>query len=316
MKKSGNVLIAAPVHEVLKAGLREAGYELMELPDITQSKAVAVIGACVGVVTSTRLQLDQTLIDAAPGLRWIARMGSGMEVIDLPYAESRGIVCMSSPEGNCNAVAEHAMGLLLGLTKRIAHSNEDLKAGQWLREENRGCELEGRCVGIIGFGHTGRAFAKKLAGFDTKVLAYDIEEIKDVPAHVQMVPDLGKIWSEVEILSFHVQIKADTHHYFNQQFLEQMKQQFILLNTSRGAVVEPDALLAGLASGKIRAAGLDVWEEEPLRKMGVESREKFEQVMRHPSVIVTPHIAGYSHESLRKMSEVLKTKILAIEIGR
>ncbi|MBS1615513.1 MAG: hydroxyacid dehydrogenase [Bacteroidetes bacterium] len=316
MNQRGMVLIAAPVHEVLRAGLRSECYELLELPDIGQEEAERVIGACVGVVTSTRLRINKALIDAAPQLCWIARMGSGMELIDVSYAEARGIVCLSSPEGNCNAVAEHAMGLLLGITKHIEESAAEVKAGQWRREENRGIELEGRCAGIIGFGHTGRAFAKKLQGFDMKILAYDPAEIKDVPGYVRMMPSLEAIWAETEILSFHVQLKADTHHYFNQQFLEQMQQRFILLNTSRGAVVGPDALLAGLESGKIRGAGLDVWEEEPLGKMSKESREKFERVLQYPGVIGTPHIAGYSHESLRKMSEVLKNKILALKIKR
>jgi D-3-phosphoglycerate dehydrogenase len=312
MSAKGKVLIAAPVHEVLREGLRAAGYTLLEMPDITQDRAAALLRDCAGVVTSTRLQLDKALIDTAPQLRWIGRMGSGMEVMDVAYAASKGIACLSSPEGNCNAVAEHALGLLLGITRRIAHSAEEVKQGLWLREENRGIELEGRCVGIIGFGHTGRAFAQKLLGFNTRILAYDIADIAEVPSHVRMCDSLEPIWEEGEILSFHVQITPETHHYLNHRFLERMQRPFFLLNTSRGAVVEPAALLAGLERGKIRGAGLDVWEEEPLGQMSAGSREKFESVLRHPGVIATPHIAGYTHESLRKMSEVLKIKILAL----
>jgi D-3-phosphoglycerate dehydrogenase len=313
MSGTGKVLIAAPVHDILREGLHAAGYEFLEAPGITQASAAALIRDCVGVVTSTRLQLDKDLIDAAPQLRWIGRMGSGMEVMDVAYAASKGIACLSSPEGNCNAVAEHALGLLLGITKRIAHSAEEVKKGLWLREENRGIELEGRCVGIIGFGHTGRAFAQKLLGFNTRVLAYDIADIEDVPSHVRMCASLEEIWAEGEILSFHVQITPQTHHYLNHAFLEKMQRPFFLLNTSRGAVVEPAALLEGLESGKILGAGLDVWEEEPLEKMSEQSREMFGAALRHPGVIATPHIAGYTHESLRKMSEVLKIKILALD---
>ncbi len=312
MSRKGNVLIAAPIHRVLRERLEAEGYVLVELPNITQTEAGKAIHDCVGIVTSTRLQIDQSLIDAAPMLRWIGRMGSGMEVIDVAYAHSKGIACLSSPEGNCNAVAEHAMGLLLGITKRINQSAEEVKRGLWQREANRGMELEGRCIGIIGMGHTGKAFAKKLAGFEMRVLGYDIEEIADVPPHVRMCRSLDEIWAEAEILSFHVQITEKTHHYLNQEFLERMQHPFILLNTSRGAVVEPEALLRGLESGKIVGAGIDVWEEEPLGKMGAVARKIFEAVIGHSGVIATPHIAGYSNESLKKMSEYLSAKILAL----
>lgn len=312
MRSLGKVLIAAPVHPVLTEGLIKAGYQLIHTLDIDQKRAPELIKSCVGVVTSTRLQLDRALIDEAPGLRWIGRMGSGMEVMDVDYAGSKGIACLSSPEGNMNAVAEHALGLLLGVTKRIVHSAEEIKNGLWLREENRGIELEGKTIGIIGFGHTGRAFARKLQAFDMRILAYDKAEIPDVPDYVTMCSSVKQIQAEAKILSFHVQIAPDTHHYLNKTFLERMQQPFILLNTSRGAVVDAAVLLEGLESGKIIGAGLDVWEEEPLSRMGPGSREIFEKVLRHPSVIVTPHIAGYSYEALEKMSRILKIKILAL----
>jgi D-3-phosphoglycerate dehydrogenase len=314
MNTNGKVLIAAPVHSVLTEGLEAAGYSLKHAIDITQTTAPALIGDCIGVVTSTRLQLDKALIDAAPGLRWIGRMGSGMEVMDVPYANSKGIACLSSPEGNMNAVAEHALGLLLGITKRIEHSAAEVKEGVWLREENRGTELEGKTIGIIGFGHTGSAFAKKLQGFDMRILAYDKEPTTEVPEYVTMCNSLEPIWSEAKILSFHVQIAPDTHHYLNKAFLERMQQPFILLNTSRGAVVDAETLLTGLEEGKITGAGIDVWEEEPLNKMRPDSRKIFEQVVKYPTVIATPHIAGYSYEALKKMSQALITKILALTV--
>jgi D-3-phosphoglycerate dehydrogenase len=312
MSINGKVLIAAPVHPVLTQGLEEAGYELIYALDIRQDTAPQLIQSCVGVITSTRLQLDKALINAAPQLRWIGRMGSGMEVIDVGYAAAKGIVCLSSPEGNMNAVAEHALGLLLGITKRIAHSAEEVKRGLWLREENRGTELEGKTIGIIGFGHTGRAFARKLQAFDMEILAYDTAVISDVPDYVTMCPSVDRIQAAAKILSFHVQIAPDTHHYLNKTFLRRMRQPFILLNTSRGTVVQTAALLEGLQSGQITGAGLDVWEEEPLSQMGPDSREIFEAVLQHPAVIATPHIAGYSYEALEKMSRILKIKILAL----
>lgn len=312
MRQKGNVLIAAPVHPVLTQGLEAAGYSLIHAVDITQDTASGLIKDCTGVVTSTRLQLDRSLIDMAPSLRWIGRMGSGLEVMDVAYATSKGIACLSSPEGNMNAVAEHALGLLLGITKRIDHSAEEVKQGLWLREENRGTELEGKTIGIIGFGHTGKALARKLQGFDMKILAYDIAAIPDVPPYVTMCSSVEQLQDAANILSFHVQIGPDTHHYLNKAFLARMRQPFILLNTSRGAVIDTAVLLEGLETGKITGAGLDVWEQEPLNKMDEEMRALLEKCLEHPAVIVTPHIAGYSHEALEKMSHVLKIKILAL----
>ena len=313
MSGKGKVLIAAPVHPVLTEALEGAGYALVHAPDIKQTGAADLLKDCTGIITSTRLMLDKALIDAAPGLRWIGRMGSGMEVMDLAYAASKGIACISSPEGNCNAVAEHALGLLLGITKRIEHSADEVKGGLWLREENRGMELEGKTIGLIGFGHTGRAFAHKLSAMDMRILAYDKLPVSDAPDYVVPCDSLEKIYAEAEILSFHVQIAPDTHHYLNRDFVARMKRPFILLNTSRGSVVDAAALAEGLRNGKVTGAGIDVWEEEPLGRMSAPIRALLEEVMRHPAAIVTPHIAGYTREALYKMSEVLKNKILAVE---
>jgi D-3-phosphoglycerate dehydrogenase len=237
-------------------------------------------------------------------------MGSGMEVIDVDYANSRGIRCYSSPEGNCNAVAEHALGLLLGLTKKIASSNEEVRQGKWLREENRGMELEGKTIGIIGFGHTGAAFAKKLAGFDMRVLAYDKYKQDLEFAGVDFCKDLELIFQEADIISFHVPLQEDTLHYFNQDFLKRMHKPFILLNTSRGQVVKTDTILEGLHLHKILAAGLDVLEEEPLEKASESFKEKLRKIQAYSNVIITPHIAGYSFEALYKMSKTLLNKIV------
>ncbi len=312
MSVGGKVLIAAPVHVVLTDALEGAGYTLERASDIKQADAAALIQDCVGIITSTKLMLDRALIDAAPGLRWIGRMGSGMEVVDVAYAASKGIACLSSPEGNCNAVAEHALGLLLGITKRIAHSAGEVKRGLWLREENRGMELEGKTIGLIGFGHTGRAFARKLSTMDMRILAYDKAPLTNTPGYVSPCENLEPILAEAEILSFHVQIAPDTHHYLNRDFVARMNRPFILLNTSRGSVVDAAALMEGMRSGKITGAGIDVWEEEPLSRMSAAKRALLEEVMRHPTAIVTPHIAGYTREALYKMSEVLRDKILGL----
>jgi D-3-phosphoglycerate dehydrogenase len=304
------VLIAAPIHPVLAEGLEAAGYELVHAPGIRQADAPAMLAGCAGVITSTRLQLDAALIDAAPGLRWIGRMGSGMEVIDVPYANARGIAAIGSPEGNANAVAEHALGLLLGVTKRIAHSAKEVGAGLWLREENRGMELEGRTIGIIGFGHTGRAFARKLQGMDMRILAYDKQAITDAPAYVTPCHDLSPIWARAEIVSFHVPMAPDTYHYFDAEFAMKLQHSVILINTSRGAVVDSSILPGLLTHRKLLGACLDVWEEEPLERMSDVQRGWLEQIVALPEVIVTPHIAGYTFEALYKMSALLLERIL------
>lgn len=304
-----NVLIAAPVDPVLTEGLTDKGYKCIYQEKITQEKAFGLVHDCVGIITSTRLMLNKELLDAAPQLKWIGRMGSGMEVIDVPYAESKGIKCVSSPEGNSNAVGEHAMGLLLSLVHRIAWSNTEVKHGLWLRDENRGFELEGKTVGIVGYGHTGRSFAKKLAGFDTTILAYDKYSPQGIPPHIKNCPSLDAIFEEADIVSFHVPLQQDTIHMFNGDFIDSMKKSFTLINTSRGAVVDTEALKRGLASGKIVGACLDVFEEEPPINMSKNQFALFNEIITLPNVLVTPHIAGYTFEALYKMSKVLLDKI-------
>lgn len=309
-KYAGKVLIAAPVHKVLTEGLKEAGYECLVHEKINQAIAPELIANCVGVVTSTRLQLDKVLIDAAPELKWIGRMGSGMEVIDVPYAESKGIKCVSSPEGNCNAVGEHALGMLLSLVRRISWSNTEVKNGLWLREENRGTELEGKTIGIIGYGHTGKAFVKKLRGFDMRILVYDKYHRNDTPDWVIRCDSLDPIYEQADIVSFHVPLQKDTIHYFDDNFMANMVRGFILINTSRGIVADTKTVWKGLNTGKIRGICMDVWEQEPLEKMSKEIRNMFNEIVTMPQAVITPHIAGYSVEALFKMSEILLYKII------
>lgn len=306
-----NVLIAAPVDPVLTDGLSQLGYRCMHNEQITQDVAADLVKDCAGIITSTRLQLDQQLIDAAPFLQWIGRMGSGMEVIDVPYAQSKGIKCFSSPEGNCNAVGEHALGMLLSLMRRISWSQEEIKHGLWLREENRGTELEGKTVAIIGFGHTGSSFARKLAGFDVNIIAYDKYDTSRIPDHITTCSSLEHVYREADILSFHVPLQHDTKHYFNRAFLDNMAKPFVLINTSRGPVVDTDALRFGLASGSVVGACLDVFEGEPPVKMNKHIFSIFQEIIVLPNVVATPHIGGYTFEALYKMSKTLLDKIAA-----
>ncbi|RYZ52553.1 MAG: hydroxyacid dehydrogenase [Sphingobacteriales bacterium] len=307
---SGKVLIAAAIHEVLREGLEREGYELLFRETVTQQEAFDILPDCVGVITSTRLILDKGLIERAPLLKWIGRMGSGMEIIDVPFAVSRGILCVSSPEGNSNAVGEHALGLLLSLSKKIASSSLEVREGKWIRDANRGFELEGKTVGLIGFGHTGKAFARKLSGFDVNILAYDIDpEVRPVGS-VALLDNLERIFAEADIVSFHVPLKPDTNHLFDAAFLSCMKKPFVLLNTSRGPVVNTAVVLEGLLEKKIVAAGLDVLEVEPPSGMGIELKAATDKLLSLPNVIITPHIAGYSNEAVFKMSSLILQRIV------
>ncbi len=308
----GNVLIAAPVHKVLTDGLAAMGHTCVHHENITQGAAFELIKDCVGVITSTRLQLDKELLDAAPLLQWIGRMGSGMEVVDLEYAAAKGVRCFSSPEGNRNAVGEHALGMLLSLVHRISWSNAEMKDGTWRRDENRGIELEGRTVGIIGCGHTGQAFARKLQGFDVRILAYDKYNCDGIPGFIEPCKALDTIYNDADIISFHVPLQQDTIHYFNSTFVQAMRKRFILINTSRGQVVDTIALNNGIASGKITGACLDVFEQEPVGKMQGAAGEAFKHLLHLPNVVMTPHIAGYTFDALYKMSRVLLDKLSSL----
>jgi D-3-phosphoglycerate dehydrogenase / 2-oxoglutarate reductase len=303
------VLIAAPVHPVLTDGLTAMGYECVVHENITQSTAFGLIGNCMGVITSTRLQLNRELIDAAPALKWIGRMGSGMEVVDTGYAAQKGISCFASPGGNCNAVGEHALGMLLALLRKITWSNNELLKGIWKRDENRGLELEGKTVGIIGYGYTGQAFAKKLQGFDVRILVYDKYHPDGVHPHLTKCNDLEPLFEEADIVSFHVPQQEDTIHYLDESFIARMNRPFILVNTSRGTVVDSMALKKALTSGKIAGACLDVFEHEPLFPANDDIRLALREIITFPNVIATPHIAGYTHEALYKMSRILLDKV-------
>lgn len=303
------VLIAAPVHEVLTTQLEAKGYTCVHKLDITGAEALDMIADFEGVITSTRLQIGKTFIDRAVQLQWIGRMGSGMEVIDVPYATAKGIQCFSSPEGNANAVAEQALGMLLSLQHRIVAAHLELQQGIYLREENRGVEIEGLTAGIIGYGNNGSAFARKLKAMNVQVLAFDKYRSGYAEPGIRECTSLEAIHQEADIISFHLPLNEETDFYFDDRFLQQMEKAFVLLNLSRGKIVSAATLHQGLLSGKIKAAALDVWEQEPLAKMDRVTRTLFDQLIHMPNFIGTPHIGGYTVQALYKMSYFLIEKI-------
>ena len=305
------VLITDLVHEKLIEGFEAAGFHCDYDPDISLEAVHKIVSDYEGIIINTKIKTDQNLLDKASRLEFIGRLGSGLEIIDLEYAKSKNIRVVNSPEGNRNAVAEQAIGMLLALSNHLIRGDREVRDFHWDREKNRGFEISGLTMGIIGFGNTGSSLAKRLRGFDMNILAYD-KYRKDYEKEFPYVKetDLKEIHEKADIISFHLPLTSETLHFMDKGFIDVCKKPIIIINTSRGKVLKTKDLILGLKSGKIRGACLDVFENEKVKTFTEEEITMYKSLYTMENVVLSPHVAGWTIESKRKIAEVLLDKIL------
>ena len=301
-----NILIVDDLHPVFIEQAETFGYTINYQPDIKPDEAYAIINDYGGLVIRSKFQVDSAFMDRAANLRFICRAGAGMDNIDEVYAIEKGIELINAPEGNMDAVGEHAIGLLLSLMNNMNNADAEIRAGSWRREENRGYELKGRTVGIIGYGHMGSSFAKKLSGFGVNVIAYDKYKTGFSNQHAREV-SMEEIVKHSDVLSLHIPLTKETDGMVNDEYFFYFKKPIFFINTARGKVVKTTSVLNAIKQGKVIAAGLDVLEVEKFPSLAEQSW--FDELRKSGRVILSPHVAGWTFESYRKISEVMAAKL-------
>jgi D-3-phosphoglycerate dehydrogenase len=305
------IVVTAPVHPFLIATFEAKGYTVIYEPAISYEKLAEIIQDAVGLIVTTRLSIDAAILEKAKALKWIGRLGSGMELIDVAYANSKGIQCISSPEGNRTTVGEHTLGMLLSLMNKIHSAYDEIKQGQWIRDKNRADELTGKKVGIIGWGNTGTAFAKTLQGFEVELLVHDIYKTGFETKSIKAV-SLEYIQKEAEVISLHLPLTNLTAHYANDAFFSALEQKPYFISTCRGQVSSTASVLKALQNQQIRGAAIDVLENEQLSTYNDAEKEVLSSLLALPNFLATPHIAGYSHEAYHRMAKVVLEKLAII----
>jgi D-3-phosphoglycerate dehydrogenase len=305
------ILIIDDLHPAFKEQATALGFEVDDQPEITRAETLATIKDYVGIAVRTKFKIDQELFDAAPNLKFVARAGAGLDNIDLVIAAERNIQLINAPEGNNDAVGEHAIGLLLALMNNFRNANFEIRNGIWEREGNRGYELKGKTVGIIGYGFMGRKMARKLAGFEVNVIAYDKYQTGFTDEFAREV-SMEEIVKHSDVLSLHIPLTKETKQMVNDEYFYHFKKPIFFINTARGEIVDTAAVLKNIQSGKILGAGLDVLEVEKFPALG--EQPWFNELKVSGKVILTPHVGGWTFDSYRKISEVLAQKLAEIKL--
>lgn len=302
------ILFIDTVHPLLKKELENNGNNCDTAYKKTKSEIEEIVGNYEGIIIRSRFKIDKTFINKSYNLKFIARAGSGLENIDVNYAKSKNIKCFNSSEGNRQAVAEHSIGMILSLFNNLNTADKEIRSGKWEREANRGIELSGKSIGIIGYGNNGSAFASSLKGFGVKILAYD----KYLDDH-HFKSNMEEIYKKADIVSLHVPLTEETSYLVDDNFINSFEKDFYLINTSRGKCVNTKSILEGMKSGKIKGACLDVFEHEEtsfeeISKDGLTAEIQY--LIDSKKTILSPHIAGWTYESNIKIAKVLLDKII------
>lgn len=305
------LLIVDDLHPAFKKEAVSLGYEVDDCPLITYREVLKTINQYDGLAIRTKFSCGQELMDAGTNLKFIARAGAGMDNIDEGYAAKKGIQCINAPEGNRDAVAEHAIGMLLSLMNNLRKADIEVRNGIWDREGNRGHELKGKTVGLIGYGHTGRSMARKLNGFEVDVIAYDKYKTDFTDAYAREV-SMEQIVRQADVLSFHIPLTRETRQLVDDEYLFHFRKPIFLITTSRGGIIKTSSVLKAIQEGKVLAAAFDVLEVE--RFPNLHSQEWFSQLIQSGKVLLSPHVAGWSFESYSKISEVLAEKLKNLQL--
>jgi D-3-phosphoglycerate dehydrogenase len=311
---SVSVLIIDHMHPSIIPMLEELGVSVSYQPEIKAAAVKRLLPDYQGLVVRSKLFISSDLLEPPCQLKFIARAGAGVDNIDEAALQQKGIALLNAPEGNSDAVGEFSVGLLLALFRQVVKADKEVRAGQWFREANRGEEIMGKTIGLIGYGHMGKAFARRLSGFSCQVLAYDKDDRVQSDAYAR-VTTLAELFEAADVVSFHIPYTPGNRHFGDETFFRSFKKDFWMMNLARGEVVDQSALVALLQAGKIRGAALDVLENEKLHTLTAPQQVHFNWLAQAPNVVLTPHIGGWSHQSFVKINEVLTQKIKAL-IGK
>lgn len=305
----GKILIVDDLHSIFKEKAAQLGYEVDDMPLITRDETLRIIKDYEGIAVRTKFRIDQELFDASPELKFVARAGAGLDNIDVAAAGAANIKLLNASEGNMDAVGEHATGLLLALMNNFRNADREIRNGIWDREGNRGYELKGKTVGIIGYGYMGKSFARKLSGFEANVIAYDKYKTGFSDAFAREV-SMEEIVKQSDVVSLHIPLTSETKQMVDDEYFFHFRKPIFFINTARGEIVDVTAVLKAIEAGKILGAGLDVLQVEKFPALA--EQKWYNQLIQSDKVVLTPHVGGWTFDSYRKISEVLAEKLAAL----